>query len=383
MSPIDHIIVYFLFFFTLFLFVLVSGKARNPKPFFRVLGLFCIVFVLVEGCRYGRGTDYLSYANRYLHIDADSETQFLFLWYMKFLKSLQFTVPMYFMANSVTFLVGVTYFVRNSYEGDNVRWILFFSIFALLHHFENEIRQYLAFPFLLIALSNYINARSKIDVLISFAWIMVVAMIHTGLLFCVPFLLLSFHIKKEIPLYVSVSLLIAAYYIIPQGFFSGSFVDVLNQMFLLSGASGEDTFYAHYVEDSERWLGDSSVIEGAMQTPLTIFLQFLFELGIIIASFISLKQKPNQKVLFLFNLFVISAFFDRVMFGYEIIQRMTRQLYIFWFVPVGYAFSLYPQLKGIKRHVVFASFVLLVLYLVAFWSRFVFLYPDADYVWNH
>lgn len=386
MSSIEHIILYFLFFLTLFYFCYKSkrGTYQNKQLAETALIIFFILFTIIEGSRYGRGPDWLAYKYRFEYLDL-YEPQKGFLGYMLLLKSLGFNYVLYYMTNASLFIIGLFYFIKKTYLLVERRWMLLFAICALMLHAENEIRQYLAFPFLLFALTLLLNDE-KVK---HWKWILIIILIllclsiHSGWLFSIPFLFFSYKfIKKTMSPWISIPLLFSAYYIIPSGYFANSLTNMLTVVFDFFGWNDSDFTGASYIENSDRWLGEDSVIEAAMQTELTKFLQFMFECGIITSSYIALKKFPNQKVLFLFNLFLLFSFLDRVMFGYEIFQRLIRQLYIFWFVPFGYAFAKYPLIQGKLGKIMRVAIIISTSYLILYWGRWIFLNPDAKFVWN-
>ena len=79
---------------------------------------------------------------------------------------------------------------------------------------------------------------------------------------------------------------------------------------------------------------------------------------------------------------MLFAFIDRVLFGYEIFHRLTGQLYVLWFGPFGYALAVFPQIRGKYRNVMQIALFTSIIYLVFYWGRWIFLNPDAKFVWN-
>lgn len=382
MSSLYHIVLYLVCFGTLFLFCYNSRTNQTKWQYNNAFIFFVILFVFIEGSRYGRGPDWMAYKYRFEHISID-ESQKGFLGYMLLLKSLGFNYILYYMTNAGLFIIGLSYFITKTYSTKEGRWMPLFAICALLAHSENEIRQYIAFPFFLLALTIMLNNKKMKNWLWIIIFFIVSLSFHFGWIFSIPLLVISYKfIKKTVSPWISIPLLFFAYYIIPSGFFSEVSIYWMTQLLKLLGLNNSDFLGVHYIENSDRWLGEDSILEAAMQTPLTKFLQFIFECGVIIASSIALKKFPNQKVLFVFNLFLLSAFFDRVMFGYEIFQRIIRQLYIFWFIPFGYALSVYPKICGRIGKTMLGAIIISISYLILYWGRWIFFHPSAKYVWD-
>lgn len=61
----------------------------------------------------------------------------------------------------------------------------------------------------------------------------------------------------------------------------------------------------HYVEESDRWLGADSILEGAQQSIITKSFQFIFECSIIMSSYIALCLRQEQKVQCFYNIMVL------------------------------------------------------------------------------
>lgn len=99
----------------------------------------------------------------------------------------------------------------------------------------------------------------------------------------------------------------------------------------------------HYVEESDRWLGADSILEGAQQSIITKSFQFIFECSIIMSSYIALCLRQEQKVQCFYNIMVFAFFMCRLVHGYEILARMFGQLYIYWFIPFGYSLYIFQK----------------------------------------
>lgn len=383
MSSLDHIVLYIVYFGTLFVLCYNSRTNQSKWQNKGVITLFIILFIIIEGSRYGRGPDWINYKDRFEHISF-FEPQKGFLRYMLLLKSLGFNYILYYMTNAAIFIVGLFYFIKKAYLPKENKWMPMIAICALMIHAESEIRQYIAFPFLLWALSIMLEKKEKRNWVLALVLVIITLSIHSGWFFSMPFLIISYlFIKKTISPWLSILLLFSAYYIIPSGYFGDFFTSQMTYILNLSSVDNDEFVGTHYIRDADRWLGTESVLEAAMQSALTKFLQFIFECGIIIASYIALIKYPNQKVLFFYNLFLVSAFIDRVMFGYEIFQRLTRQLYVFWFVPMGYALAVFPHIHGKPGKIMRIAIIISIIYLTLYWGRWIFLNPAATFVWNH
>lgn len=378
MSSLEHITLY------LFLFIVFYVFSKNSKTHIKTFHFIisCIIpiltFVLIEGSRYGRGNDYLSYKYRYEHLNFLEEPQILFYSLMKFLHELNFTYVGAFRTYALIFIIGVIFFIRKSFNNKEAQWMYLFAIFALLLKMEFMIRQYIAMPFI-FCLIYFIFEKKWLQ---AFVCVIIANGIHSGTLFGIPCIIISyFFIKRTIHFKYSVFILFFTFYIIPNGIFTNLATQTLEALHLNTILATDQ--FAHYVEESDRWLGEGSYLEASQQSIVTKTLQFLFESSIIIIGYYALKSRPNQRILCLYNLAILGFVLCRLFHGFEIFNRMFDQLDIYWFVPTGYAFSLYFKQIRRKNYTYSICTIILILYLIMYWGRYIFLQPDAIFYWNH
>lgn len=376
MSSIEHIILYCFLFITFFLFSKKVYKAETKNEFIKLIWFPILLYALIEGSRYGRGPDFLSYKYRYEHLSFINEPQILFYYLMRLLHLFNLNYVGAYIVYALIFIVGVAYFIRKSYAKDEAQWMYLLALCSMLWRMESMIRQYIAIPFIFCAIV-FMFERKKWHFIGS---VLVANLIHSGTFVVIPFLIVSyFFIERTISYVYTIPLLFLMYYVIPTGIVSDVSIRGL-EMFNLNSILGSDHML-HYIEDSDRWLGEGSIIEATTQTFLTKALQFLFECSILVMGYLALNIRPNQKVLFLYNIVIIGFVLSRLFFGYEIFQRMTGQLYIYWFVPAGYALFVYKKLVP-KKDIYKLSITIMILYQGLFWGRFILLNPKAIFFWN-
>ncbi len=379
MSTIDHILLYCLFFIVLLIFSAKSNKRKTSSNFWNSAILTILFFIIIEGCRYGRGADYLSYKYRFEHLDI-FEPQKLYLAINQLLHFVGTNYIGAFMFYALIFIIGTFYFIRKSFDREEARWMYCLAIVSMLFKFETFPKQYLALPFILCSIP-FMYKKNK--------WIVAVLLIvsglniHSGLTFLVLVLIASyFFIKKTLPAKYLIFLLFVVYYVLPPGFLADFFISILKSFHLGSLLASDHVTL--YVDNADRWLGADSFIETTQQSFFTKTLQFLFEIAVILSTSIALRLKPNHKILFLFNITMVGFIFYRMFHGFEIFARLFGQLNIFWFVPLGYAIYIlknfnfsYKQKQLMKLTIGYA-----ILYQIMLYIRFIFLNPEATYVWN-
>lgn len=379
MAPIDHIVLYILFFIALYQFCCKSDRAKNSNQFWKFAIPTILLFVLIEGCRYGRGVDYLSYKYRYEHIDI-FEPQKLYLGINQFLHFIGANYVGAFMFYSLIFIVGAFYFIRNTFNKQEAKWMYLGAIISMLMKFESFPKQYLGLPFILWAIPFMFERKTWI---VTVLFVLLGVNIHSGLTFLVLALIGSYYfLRRTLPIKYWLLLLFIAYYILPPGLLAGFFTSILQALNLDSLLASNHV--TTYIDNADRWLGEDSFIEATQQTLLTKSMQFLFESSVLISSSLALLVKPNRKILFLFNITAVGFVFYRMFFGFEIFARLFGQLSIFWFVPMGYAIYVLTNINWTpKQRLIMKSCICYaILYQVLYFARFIFLNPEATYVWN-
>ncbi len=380
MSNLDHILLYLIVFCSFIVFTIKINKEGYSRK--RVIKLFVIpalIYALVEALRYNRGVDYLHYEQIYKWGYTEG-TQFLFDLLNKLLNFIGLDFSGALFVYEIILLTGICWII-SSYSVEIGKWMYFLAILAMLNLHENLIRQYVALP--LIFCSIYYMFQQKW--LIMFLFIACANFIHSGTIFVCPFVLLFYYtVKKIIPWYIAVGMLFLTYFILNIDV-SSFFLALLQKLNL--GAFIYSEHLMHYIEDSDRWLGKDSVLANAQQTFVTEFMQFLFESGIIISTYIALKVQKERKILCFYNIIVLAFVLCRLVHGYEILARIFNQLYIFWFIPLGYALYILNNKRsdlknaGLLNTMRFNVFIAIG-YLALYWGRFIFLNPKAVFIWN-
>lgn len=374
MSPIEHIFLYLLLFFVTFLCSFKIRGNLSSRDFWRILIVPIVLFSVIEGCRYGRGTDYLSYKYRYEHIDLLEETQAGFVFIMQVLKGIGCNYVLAFISYTLIFSFGLVWFIKSNFALKESKWMLLFALLALQPKFENQVRQFLAFPFMLVSFT-YFFKRQWVKTALFF---IITMSIHTGLFFSyMCFLPLYIWKNKIINFKLAILLLAVSYFIVPKGMLADFVSNLLGGVDI--SFLGNDSL-THYTEDSDRWLGEDSYLKNAEQTVFTMTLQFMFECASVYVSYMALSVRKNEKVLLFYNMMIIGFISCRLCFGYEILYRLTEQMRFFWFIPIGYSLGVSLCQGKNNKAFILAKYVV-ILYNVMLFSRFIFLYPEAKFFW--
>ncbi len=385
MSNIDHIFLYILLFASMVVFVYYVPKCKTLKDYLQAIIIPLLIFSVVEGCRYGRGADHLWYCERYVYYERMSldMNQPLFWAYEAFLHKLNFNVIHYMILNAAIFFIGVCFFIKNTFNSKIGKWMYLFAFCSMLLKFETFVRQYLALPLLLVGISFFFKDRKVKNYVIAGICLMMALSVHSGILFCIPFIFVFYlFVKATIkPIYTIVFLFIV-YYIIPNGLFARYFNDLIQNVTYIKALIVNENLFSYLDSTSDKSFV-YAILAKAEQSIVTKFLQFLFECSVIVGGYMALNKKNNQKVLTFYNISILGFFLSRSFHGYELFARLFDQLYIFWFIPVGYMIYVYGFLKNRKYNKIYYSIVILSSYWLMYWGRWIFFNPDADYFWHH
>lgn len=345
---------------------------KFPKTkFIPFIVLSSIIYSLVEGLRYGRGTDYLWYRYRYDHPLYNE--QVLFKAINDCLKAFGLDFTGACIIYSLIFIISASILIY-TIGNKKLNAAYLFLICATILRSECYIRQFIGISFILLSISFYLKKR----------WIMVIlglliaSQIHTAtllLFFC--FIFLYYFKQYIIPSKIAVVVLFFVYFLSALDY--TQYIVLFVEKFLPTNIL--PTNFEGYVSNADRWLGEDSFLEGAEQSTSAKFLQFIFEASIILLSHRLLKLKPNEKIQTFYNMFIIGAILTRAFWGMEILIRITFMLYMFWFIPAAYIFD-YKKDRLFRSFKYQILYYLIILYLILYWGRYIFLNPEALFVWS-
>ena len=377
MSSIDFIILYTALFGLFFSISQIKQKTINRNVLLWGLVLI-IAFVIIIGMRYGWGVDYISYK---YWIDNPKEDENIFFAKINSILSLiGFEYAEKFMFYALCMAVGGLAFLRTFHYD---KYMIAFFLPAMFDSATTFIRQGFALSIFYFSIYYMWRRKHIIGVLL----LLLCIAVHTGLLSTIifPFLFLFLHkwYKKPFPILLTIPI----YIIITIS------VDYVNNFFATNFTSAF-TFlqyfgkFESYSENSDYWFGEDGVNEIYAQSIATMLMTLIFEASIMYLGAKALKQKYNKRVCIYYNTAVIGMFIMRIGYYLEIIRRVGQLSMAFYFVPLGYAFSVFLKRRTLaamsrqERIIAISAICCCVIFLLLFYGRTILLSPEKKFIWN-
>lgn len=328
--------------------------------------------------RYGWGNDYMSY--KYWMENPKGDENVLFAEINTILSWIGFEYVEKFMFYALCLIVGGLAFLRTFRYN---KYMVAFFLPAMFDSATFMIRQGFALSF--FYLSVYYLWRKNRTIGIFFLILSIG--IHTGLLSIIffPFLFLFLHkwYKKPLPIFFT----IPVYTIITIG------VDYINSFFA-TNFTNAFTFlqyfgkFESYSENNEYWFGEEGINEIYAQSIATMLMTLIFEVSIIYLGAKALYGKYNKRVCIYYNSVIVGMFIMRSGFYLEIIHRIGQSIMAFYFVPLGYAFSIFLKRKVLasmpksERIVTVTAICCCIAFIILFYGRTILLSPERKFIWN-
>lgn len=175
-------------------------------------------------------------------------------------------------------------------------------------------------------------------------------------------------IKISLPLLVIVTFVLNADNFLP---YVQILISSLNVNFLGEG-------FSHYVTNSSRWFSDASILEDMRRGLTTTIITTLFYASTIIIGYYN--HKTSNKWTYIYNAYVLSLLIYVPFYLVELVSRIFFPATVLWFIPVALCLYNIPVRKS--PFLLRCSYIVLILYLFAYYGRFVFFNPIGSYIWS-
>ncbi|MFD2742981.1 MULTISPECIES: EpsG family protein [Sphingobacterium] len=385
MSGIEHIVLFALLFFLFYLWGIFAYKIKSDLNFWALALIPVSLFSVIVGSRFGWGADYMFYKFRLEHAFTFKEDQIGFRWLNQGIDIFGLNYVGGYIVYSFIFITCSVLLVRS--YGISSKYMYAFIIPATLLFPTSIIRQGLALSFIFLGLYFY-NKRNWPGIIISLC---IAISIHTSTLITAvmlgafAYLFRSpFNWKITVPIYLFVTF-----------FFDVSKVGVLSSYIQMLSLGNQ---FQSYIDTSDRWFGEDAADEQFQQGNLALVTSALFHVAIIYLGYWSIYIKKNHKIVYIYNSVVFGLIFLRAVFLFEIFKRFAQPLVMLYFVVLGYALFVFLEVpyKTLRRKLdknklknflkvkrfFWPIFACIMLYLIMFWGRFIFLNPKGVFFWD-
>ncbi len=376
MSSFDHIFLSGLLFLSFYL-ITKRGQDYVNNHFWRVAAIPILFYSIVLGCSYGMGADYQGYKYAIDHPFYDKGADELGLVTLnKYIHLIGLNYVGGFIVYDFIFCLGAFTLIRSC--PDN-KYMMALMLPCTMFFITSPIRQAMAHSFVYLGLMS-INRRQ---------WTLAAASFYIGFLFhgsslatvaicIVCYFLLNriFDAKKMVLVYCLVSI---------------SSFTVMNMlsMSLEVLAPYIPTFglhYGNYLENPSHAFGEESIDEENQRSFFAFVLRTVYYSGILYLSGLALKYKFDKKIAWLVWVSIIGVFLTAIFANSLIPRRLAQPMDSLTFVSLGYGLYVYLNekerfMRNEKKWAAY-SFYGIIIYLVLFYGRYIFMNPEAKYFWS-
>lgn len=361
--------------------VITVGDNKEKRKFSGIVWFFIIgmslIYVFTEGLRYGRGVDQLGNYGPYYIMANSSPYLFdfepLFTWLNKTLNSID--PLLYVLPFGSIFFVYAIFFIISlvclySIFKDCSKYFLVFAILATLSFQEGFIRQALSASLIFIAIYFYEKSKWKVAIVFLIASLL----IHKGnILFIGILVLCKFLLKNKcINWKLSIPIFLLFEFIVQLDTVFNFIQDIAPYLNL-----SDDDSMTHYITDTDYIEHE---MEAASEWKRGTFTQ-LITVSFYMSSYYvcSYIDKRYKKYNYLFNTFIICSLIFEPFRLYGTLSRAFYAGALLWFIPLSISFY---EWKRSNSYIFKLSVIIMLLYVITYWGRFIFLNPDAKYVWD-
>lgn len=343
--------------------------------------LLSLTYILTEGYRYARGVDMLgNYGPFYLHCMEPAHmlsNSGLYLWITRVFYYVDITRGIFpfgsiFVFYAFIFWICLWYFYKD-YRKNSVGFLLF-AILANLSLTESTIRQGVSFS--IVYLGLYFLERKKFLYVIGCAF--AAFMIHNGNVIALVVIGFSWFCLNKKPF--SWKMVVPIFIVLEYTAQFIPFTSYIQQLISLSGLSTGEHFEGYM--NTEYTDYEAEVASEWQRGVLTQLITIAFYSSLLVIG--SITQRYKKCNVYIFNAFVVGILFYEPFRLSGSFARMFMPLAALWFVPLslGLYYRNKLNMSSKEKNLVKYCIYIVIAYIVMFYGRYVFLNPEATYVWN-
>lgn len=341
---------FFVLRFSLVLFILIAGyriqlktkKGNYKQPYWYVAIPAVFIYSVVEGFRYGRGADYISYSLTFTgqkHINYEP----IFLYFTELFKFFDIHFSIAFVLCSILLIVSGFILVKNTRFNSHYAIPLFFL--ATISQSENLVRMFVAFSFLIIGIS-FLQKRKIKKASIFFV---IGCLNHYSLIFVIPFVMLFYFRNNPFKnIYVILSIFIISNLLVPSMESIVYYFDFIPNLSL----------YSNYTSNLDIWLLGEGLEEGESSFSVFYYIRFyLIPFILLFYGYNLIKKYELFKFGVFYHLYFIGTILSPIAIEAptEVIYRITLYFTMFSFMVT--AFILYDMQRNFKSLNILKRFI--------------------------
>lgn len=316
-------------------FIIAGRNVSKGRSFWESASWCILAFTLVQGLRYGRGNDYLHYAD--IFAGKDTNTSYLFSIVNNYLSLIGFTKYSCFLFYAFVFsLCGMIFMKRYK---NYAKWLFPLFLIAYLYFEEYQIRQAFSYSFLFLYMkvlfdTSFSNTKLILKcrrILQCIIWGGICIALHPANMFIVA-LISGFYIfiYKPIPYYYAIPIYVSCVYILP------SLINFEQYNIILKFTPNIDLFN-DYTDRAELFFSEDAKEELYKRN---IYVQLFETIGvstlIYLAYAIQRKQDINKPIGALYNAFIVGICVLSLFREIELLNRIGYDISLVWCFVLAY-----------------------------------------------
>lgn len=367
---LDYIILMIALFLCIIITAGILSSKRNKHYWLSSIPVI-VVFSLVEGLRYLRGTDYLNYALLYKYHGENASMEVIYTALQSFFYTINLPYWGIFIVYSFVWIVALLYLFKN-----NKKSILYgFPIFILLGlaNFECFIRQNIAFAVIFVFLAFLLEHKYKK----AFFCAIIPPFIHSSSIVFIFYILiiylLSIKKRKCIPASIIIGLYVISTFILDSKILSG-ISEVIKLIPTIDG-----TVISSYIENADHWFGADASEDQFARSFATKVGALFFDMLTVYWSYKKLKTEKysNKNVVFIYNLFTVSLIFLQLFFIIQIPKRFFSSFYMFASFLIAFIMK---SPKSSKKEIL--SRYIILMYVGIYFIKNILMASNQLFVWD-
>lgn len=375
MSGFDHIVL-FIFSFALFYIWGIFNYRKRGATYWLSAVFPLVIVCLILGSRTW-GADYLWYKYQFQHafdFDMLQEQQPLFVYFNRFLNLIGLNYVGGFTVYSLIYFIA-TFKLFKSF-GEYSKYMYAFALPAYIGFGTDIIRQAIATGLVIFVIIDF-NKKKYVSGII---FLILASLIHSAsVMLFIFYLFFKIIYHKTLPCSITIPL-----YLIVIFIFKPEWLNELNNV--ISVLNLGDSKFQGYIDDSDRWFSEDANNSIYTQGLLPLILNTGFVISLFYLGYNALKKQENKDITIIYNIVVLGYIGLRLFYNVEILRRFFIPNTMLFPVVLGFAIYVFKHRvkfpKSIEQTLVRSSYLLIFIWLILYWGRWIFMYPEGKFFWN-